>query len=96
MFGLFKKKQLAPSSPEPMVKVYLNPLVSMLIAGEKQKGAPLTEAEVLEIRDTTVAVEMPASKAKIFYASLDAQVPVHRISPENIWQEWQEIRMHLE
>ena len=96
MFGWLKKRQGIAGPPEPIVKVYLNPLHMTLGAAERQKGTPLTEIEVLEVRDKTVAIEMPASTAKLFYASLDAQVDVHRMDPENLWQEWQEIREHLE
>ena len=95
MFGLFKKKQPVAAA-EPTVKVYLNPLVMLLAGAEKLKGSPLTEAEVLKVKDTAVAVEMPASKAQIFYASLDSKVPVHRLNPDNIWREWQEAREHIE
>ena len=93
MFDWFRKrKPQVQHDEQPKVKVYLNPLHAMLHAAEKQKGAPLTEAEVLQVRDTTVAVDMTDEQAKRFYASLDAQVQVHRMDPERIWEEWQEIR----
>jgi hypothetical protein len=97
MFGWLKKRKSAPAPGiEPTVKVYLNPLLMMLVAAEKNKGSPLTEQEVLAVRDSTVSIEMEASKAAIFYASLDAQVPVHRLDPDNLWAEWQSIREHVE
>jgi hypothetical protein len=74
------------------VKVYLNPLHAMLHAAEKRKGAHLTETEVLQVRDETVSVEMTEEQAQRFYASLDAQMPIGRMSPDRIWEEWQEIR----
>jgi hypothetical protein len=76
----------------PKVKVYLNPLHAMLHAAEKSKGSALSEVEVLRVRDTTVAVDMTLEQAGRFYASLDAQVSVHRMNPDRVWEEWQEIR----
>ena len=89
---LRRRKAEVSQNDQTKVKVYLNPLHAMLHAAEKQKGAPLTEAEVLHVRDTTVAVEMTEEQAERFYASLDAQVEVHRMNPDRIWEEWQEIR----
>jgi hypothetical protein len=91
VFGWLKKRNAVPEH-EQKVRVYVNPLIAMLYAAERKKGAPLTEAEVLHIRDTTVSVEMTPSQAQKFYASLDAQVSVHRMNPDHLWAEWQEIR----
>jgi hypothetical protein len=82
------------SQPE-QVKVFLNPLVVLLAGAEKQKGRPLTREEVLEIRDKAAFVMMSPEQAEKFYESLDAQVPVHRMNPDRIWEEWQEIRDRL-
>ncbi len=78
--------------PEPVVTVFLNPLVMLLAARERQKGSPLTEAEVLEVRDGAVCTQMPLSQAERFYAALDAQMPIPRLDPERIWEEWQAVR----
>jgi hypothetical protein len=75
-----------------LVKVYLNPLIMLLAGAEKQNGRPLTQEEVLHIRDTAVSVMMTPEQAKKFYKSMDAQVPVHRMNPDRVWEEWQEIR----
>jgi hypothetical protein len=56
----------------------------------------LTEAEVLAVRDSAVSVQMTESQAEKFYESLDSQVPVHRMNPDRIWEEWQEIREKIE
>jgi hypothetical protein len=95
MFGWFKKRSAKPASDEPMVTVFLNPLVMLLAGRERQKGAPLTKEEVLAVRDHAQVVMMPRSQAEKFYASLDAQVPVPRINPERCWEEWEEIRRRL-
>lgn len=96
MFSWFRKRQAEGRAGElSKVKVYLNPLHAMLHAAESRKGSPLTEAEVLQIRDTTVAIEMTEEQAAKFYASLDAQVQVYRMNPDRIWEEWQEIRHQI-
>ena len=77
------------------VKVFLNPLVMLLAGAEKQKGQPLTREEVLEIRDSAAFIMMSPDSARKFYSSLDAQTPVHRMDPDRIWEEWQEIRGQL-
>jgi len=91
MFGWFKKR----SADEPRVVVFLNPLVMLLAGRERQKGAPLTEQEVLEVRDSAQCVTMTVSQAEKFYASLD-HVSLPRLNPENVWAEWQAVREHLE
>lgn len=78
--------------PEPTVTVFLNPLVMLLVARERQKGSPLTEAEVLEVRDEAACTQMPLSQAERFYAALDAQLPIPRLAPERVWEQWQAVR----
>jgi len=96
VFGWFgRKKNGATGSDAETVKVYLNPLHAMLGAAEKKKGSPLTEAEVLHVRDTTVAIDMTPEQAEKFYASLDALMPIGRLNPARIWEEWQEVRDHV-
>jgi len=93
IFGWFgRKSNEATGSDAKTLRVYLNPLHAMLGAAEKQKGSPLTEAEVLHVRDTTVAIDMTPKQAEKFYASLDAQMPIGRLNPARLWEEWQEVR----
>ena len=69
----------------------------MLLAGaEKQKRRPLTREEVLAIRDSAAHTMMSPEEAKKFYETLDRAVPVHRINPDRIWEEWQELRDKLQ
>ena len=81
-----------PPGTEPMVTVYLNPLAMLLAARERQKGSPLSKAEVLQVRDTAVCTQMPRSKAERFYAALDARMPIPRLDPERVWEQWQAMR----
>jgi hypothetical protein len=96
VFGLFRKKQTFDSEQEKTTKVYLNPLMMLLHGAERKKGSYLTQEEVLSIRDSAAFVMMSPGQATIFYRSLDSQVPVHRMNPDNLWEEWQEIRDHVE
>ncbi|MBL8752656.1 MAG: hypothetical protein JNK15_05090 [Planctomycetes bacterium] len=86
----------AAGQPEPEVPVFLAPLHMLLAGRERAKGSPLTEAEVLAIRDAAVCIRMPLSKAAKYYAELDARQPAPRLRPENAWQQWQAIREQIE
>jgi len=66
-------------------------LVAVLLNKEQEKGSPLTEEEVIEIRDGAESVmgtihEMQALEESRGYADLD---------PENIWEEWKNARIYL-
>lgn len=68
-----------------LVPEFIPALIVVLTHAEQQKGAPLTEAEVLEIRDNATCMMSPRSMAQAMaekrgYADLD---------PENVWAEWQ-------
>ncbi len=95
VFANFASVRKRAGAAEPMVMVFLNPLVMLLAGREKQKGSPLTEAEVLEVRDNAACTQMPLSQAEKFYTSLDAQMPIPRLNPERIWEEWQAARVGL-
>jgi hypothetical protein len=95
VFANFASVRSRAGAPEPMITVFLNPLVMLLAGREKQKGSPLTETEVLEVRDTAFCTQMPLSQAEKFYGSLDAQMPIPRLNPERIWEEWQAARVGL-
>jgi hypothetical protein len=95
VFANFASVRQRAGLPEPMVTVFLNPLAMLLAGRERQKGSPLTEAEVLAVRDSASCTRMPLSQAEKFYASLDAQMPIPRLNPERIWEEWQAVRVSL-
>lgn len=96
MFGWLKRRSQDKSdSSEPMVTVFLSPLAMLLAGAERQKGAPLTEAEVIAVRDDAESIQMSKSKAELFYAVLDAQAPVPRIDPDRVWEDWQAIREQI-
>ena len=78
-------------SDEELVIVPIPPLVTMLLNRERAKGSPLTEAEVLEIRDGAICMTMRASAAR----KLAEERGFDDIDPENVWEEWQAIREEL-
>jgi hypothetical protein len=92
VFANFASVRRRAGLPEQVVTVFLNPLAMLLAARERQKGTPLTEAEVLVVRDGAACTQMPLSQAERFYAVLDAQMPIPRLDPERIWEQWQAVR----
>jgi hypothetical protein len=95
VFANFSSVRRRAGIPEPTVTVFLNPLVMLLAGRERQKGSPLTEAEVLEVRDGAACTQMPMPQAEKFYVSLDAKMPILRLNPERIWEEWQQARVGM-
>ncbi len=92
MFANFASVRKRTGIPEQTVTVFINPLAMLLAGREQNKGSPLTEAEVLMVRDEAVCTQMPLSKAEAFYAALDVRVSIPRLNPERIWEEWQAAR----
>lgn len=74
-----------------LVPIFMPSLSALLLASERQKGAPLTEKEVLAIRDSATVTMLSAETA----AKMDAQRGYKDINPENCWQEWQELRKKI-
>lgn len=44
---------------EPLIPVFIPALVVLLLDAERRKGSPLTEEEVLHIRDKGVCIVLP-------------------------------------
>jgi hypothetical protein len=73
------------------IRTFAPPLLTALLEAEKAKGAPLTEPEVLAIRDrapVTLFSEAEAAQAEKErgYADIDA---------DNCWHEWQHVRLQF-
>jgi len=66
-------------------------LVATLLNREQAKGAPLTEEEVIAIRDSAPSIAMTREEA----AYLDEKRGYLDIDPENCWPEWQRARLEL-
>jgi len=76
---------------EAVVPVPIPPLVTLLLHLEKQKGAPLTQQEVLSARDNAVCMTMPISVRD----ELAKKRGYDDINPENVWLDWQAVRPSL-
>ena len=76
------------SGDEKLIIYPIPSLVATLLNREKAKGSPLTESEVLHIRNTCRCVAMPADVA----AKIDAERGYRDINPEHVWEQWQEVR----
>lgn len=79
---------MSESSNDPLIPVFIPPLVQILAMKEREKGAPLTEAEVLEIRGKGVCMMLPLSQA----AKLAEGRGYDDINPANVWAEWEVMR----
>lgn len=66
-------------------------LVATLLRRERDKGTPLTEAEVVEIRDNCPSVAMTDE----MLARVVERRGYDDIDPENAWEEWQAVRPSL-
>lgn len=73
---------------EELVPVYTPALASLLFKREKEKGAPLTKEEVLEVRDNSTLVMMKAKDAQAMSDSRGYE----DIDPEKAWEQWTKIR----
>jgi len=65
-------------------------LVSILLAIERRKGAPLTEREVLDIRDKAGVMVLP-DKGEL----LQKDRGYDDIDPVRCWEEWQRVRLQF-
>jgi hypothetical protein len=65
--------------------------VAVLLPRETEKGSPLTEEEVLAIRDGCEAIAMPRDVV----AKVAEERGYEDIDPENCWEEWQRVRGEL-
>jgi hypothetical protein len=76
---------------QPMIPVFIPALVAILHNLEQKKGSPLTEQEVLEIRDKSACIMMTVEHA----IALDEKRGYNDIDPEQVWEQWQEARDQL-
>lgn len=67
--------------------VFIPPLIALLLNKEREKGSPLTEDEVNNIRDNAaISLDREAALAM-------AESRGYRdINPENCWEEWIEFK----
>ena len=76
------------SKSEELIICPVPSLVSTLLNRERAKGSPLTEQEVIQIRDACPSIAMPPEVMR----SVEESRGYRDIDPENCWEEWQEAR----
>ncbi len=78
--------------PEPkLIITFMPTLVATLLNREKKKGSPLTEQEVVGIRDNAPAVALPEDVA----TKVEAERGYKDIDADNVWEAWQKARVDL-
>lgn len=78
-------------SENKLILTFIPSLVSLLWAREESKGAPLTEQEVLEIRDKAKVVALPEEVA----VKVASERGYRDIDADRCWEEWQRARIEL-
>lgn len=76
---------------EELIPVPVPALVAVLLNKETAKGSPLTESEVIEIRDNAACMMMPRS----IILTIEQSRGYPDIDPENVWAEWLAARLEL-
>jgi hypothetical protein len=76
---------------ERLVMIAMPALVSILLDRERAKGSPLTEAEVMALRDEAECVAVPRDVA----ARMAEQRGYDDIDLEKAWEGWLAIRPSL-
>ncbi len=85
------KPPLSNDPTDSLCLVFIPALIAILLNAEKTKGFPLTEAEVIAVRDKAVCMAMPASQAY----QLEKKRGYSDIVAEDAWNEWQRARPEL-
>lgn len=81
-----------PGTENELVPHFSPPLITILASVEKTKGAPLTEEEVLAIRDKSVVIMVPRSAKR----AAEERLEYRDIDPVHCWAQWSAIREQLQ
>ncbi|NRB81918.1 MAG: hypothetical protein HRU38_25220 [Saccharospirillaceae bacterium] len=89
-----KEKPVEQEEQEEQEELAIIPipaLVTVLLNAENEKGTPLTEDEVLDLRDNMACMAMPISEIE----NLNESRGYSDIDPEHVWEEWTVARIEL-
>jgi hypothetical protein len=94
--GLRSANNLSEKEGDPMdepqlIPVFLPALVTLLARAEQLKGSPLTEQEVLDIRDKGVCMMLRVEHAQ----ALAQRRGYNDLDPEHAWEDWQIARARI-
>lgn len=67
-----------------MIVLFIPSLISLLVSKAEEKGSPLTEEEVLAIRDNATAIITDAEGV----LAVAERRGYQDIDPEHCWEEW--------
>jgi len=67
-----------------VIVLFIPSLISLLVSKAEEKGSPLTEEEVLAIRDNATAIVTDAEGI----LAVTERRGYKDIDPENCWNEW--------
>lgn len=79
------------ATDKQLIPVFMPTLANMLAHAEKLKGSPLTETEVIRIRDNAPCIMMKASDAD----KLIETRGFRDVNPENCWADWHRLRVEM-
>ncbi len=74
-----------------LVQVFNPSLAALLLAAEKDKGSPLTEDEVIAIRNSSTMMMVPEESA----AEFEKKRGYKDIDADNCWEEWCKLRERI-
>lgn len=74
-----------------LIPVFMPPLATLLAHAEELKGAPLTETDVVRIRDKSVCMMMERKDAEALIPSRGFR----DVEPENCWADWHRLRVEM-
>lgn len=78
------------AADDELIPVFMPALGSVLIMAEDRKGAPLSQTEVIRVRDRAPCIMMAAAEAAKLMESRGRD-----LDPENCWYDWQMLRREL-
>lgn len=74
---------------DQLCAVFIPALVLLLKDAEARKGSPLSEAEVLAIRDGATCIAVPFDVA----LHMESDRGLRDVVAEDCWNEWQRVRL---
>ena len=84
-----------PMAPQPDDDLIITPIPAlclMLLNMEKQKGSPLTEAEVVAARDAATCMTV----SRKVHDAMQASRGYRDLDLENVWEDWLGFRAWME
>jgi len=79
------------SESEKLIVFCIPSLVATLLSRERAKGSPLTEEEVIEIRNNCPAKALTPAEAR----AVEERRGYKDIDPERCWEQWQQARLEF-